>query len=208
MNDITGLILTFNEAPNIARTLGQLSWLRDIVDRRQPEHGWHAPRSRPPSRTCESFKRIFTTHAEQWNFGLEQTGIATEWVLALDADYVLTDDLSRELQALQPDPPVSRVRGVIRLLHRRAAAARRRLSAGHGSLSARARPLRTGWTYATRAARRRGAAARRAHSARRPQVTQSLARSTGRLHGARSRQTRWSHGEGRWAWPIAYANGS
>src|SRR5688572_12498762 len=50
--------------------------------------------------------RIFTTHAEQWNFALEQTGIATEWVLALDADYVLTDGLSRELQALQPDPAV------------------------------------------------------------------------------------------------------
>ena len=45
---------------------------------------------------------MFTTHAEQWNFGLEQTGIATEWVLALDADYVLTDALDRELQALQP----------------------------------------------------------------------------------------------------------
>ncbi len=45
------------------------------------------PRSRPPSRTSGSFKRAFTTHAEQWNFGLEQTGITTEWVLALDADY-------------------------------------------------------------------------------------------------------------------------
>ena len=107
MNDITGLILTFNEAPNIARTLGQLSWLRRHRDRRQHEHGWHRRRSRPRFPNVRIVKRIFTTHAEQWNFGLEQTGIATEWVLALDADYVLTDALSRELQALQPDPAVS-----------------------------------------------------------------------------------------------------
>ena len=50
-------------------------------------------RSRRAFPNVRVVKRTFTTHAEQWNFGLEQTGIATEWVLALDADYVLTDDL-------------------------------------------------------------------------------------------------------------------
>jgi hypothetical protein len=53
------------------------------------------------------FQRAFTTHAEQWNFGLEQTGITTEWVLALDADFVLTDDLIAELKALSPSVAVS-----------------------------------------------------------------------------------------------------
>ena len=106
MNDITGLILTFNEAPNIARTLGPLSWLRDIVvvDSMSTDGTAEIAAAFPNVRIV---KRIFTTHAEQWNFALEQTGIATEWVLALDADYVLTDGLSRELQALQPDPAVA-----------------------------------------------------------------------------------------------------
>lgn len=106
MNDITGLILTANEAPNIARTLGPLSWLRDIVivDSMSTDGTAEIAAGFPNVRV---FKRAFTTHAEQWNFGLEQTGIATEWVLALDADYVLSDALSRELQALRPDPAVS-----------------------------------------------------------------------------------------------------
>ena len=53
------------------------------------------------------FERPFTAHAEQWNFGLEQTGIATEWVLALDADFVLTDDLVQELKAVSPASDVA-----------------------------------------------------------------------------------------------------
>lgn len=106
MNDITGLILTFNEAPNIARTLGPLAWLRDIVivDSMSTD-GTAAIAAAFPN--VRLFTRAFTTHAEQWNFALEQTGIATEWVLALDADYVLSDGLGRELQALQPGPAVA-----------------------------------------------------------------------------------------------------
>jgi glycosyltransferase involved in cell wall biosynthesis len=46
------------------------------------------------------FERAFTTHAEQWNFGLQQTGITTDWVLALDADFVLTEAAVRELSEL------------------------------------------------------------------------------------------------------------
>lgn len=106
MNDITGLILTFNEAPNIARTLGQLSWLRDIVIVDSMSTDGTAEIAAGFS-NVRVFTRAFTSHGEQWNFGLEQTGIAAEWVLALDADYVLSADLSRELQALQPAPAVS-----------------------------------------------------------------------------------------------------
>jgi glycosyltransferase involved in cell wall biosynthesis len=106
VNDVTGLILTFNEAPNIARTLAPLSWLREIVivDSLSTDGTTEIAAAFPNVRV---FKRAFTTHAEQWNFGLEQTGIATEWVLALDADYVVTEGLSRELKALQPEPGVA-----------------------------------------------------------------------------------------------------
>jgi glycosyltransferase involved in cell wall biosynthesis len=106
LKDITGLVLTFNEAPNIARTLGRLSWLRDIVvlDSFSTDDTAAIAAGFPNVRVVQ---RAFTTHAEQWNHGLEQAGINSEWVLALDADYVLSDDLVRELQSLEAEPDTS-----------------------------------------------------------------------------------------------------
>ena len=102
MNDITGLVLTRDEAPNIARTLGKLTWLREIVvvDSQSTDGTQSIAAAFPNVRVVE---RPFTTHAEQWNFGLEDTGITTEWVLALDADFVLSDAVIAEIQSLNPD---------------------------------------------------------------------------------------------------------
>lgn len=99
--DITGLILTRNEAPNIARTLEKLSWLREIVvvDSESSDDTCAIAGRFPNVRIVT---RPFTTHAEQWNYGLEQTGITTEWVLALDADFVLSDAVIQEIAALTP----------------------------------------------------------------------------------------------------------
>ena len=103
MTDITGVILTFNEAPNIERTLSRLTWLKDIVivDSLSGDETV-AIASRFPN--VRVFPRPFTTHAEQWNYAIEQTGITSEWVLALDADYIVTEALISEIQSLQPDP--------------------------------------------------------------------------------------------------------
>lgn len=103
---ITPLILTFNEAANLARTLDRLSWASDIVvvDSGSTDDT-RAIAARYPQ--VRIFERPFTTHAEQWNFGLESTGIRTEWVLALDADFVLSDEASREIQALAPPDDVA-----------------------------------------------------------------------------------------------------
>jgi glycosyltransferase involved in cell wall biosynthesis len=105
IEQITPLILTLNEAPNIARTLARLSWAQDIVvvdsgstDATREILARHG--------SVRVFERLFTTHAEQWNFGLEQTGIRTDWVLALDADFVLTEEIVREISALRPAGPV------------------------------------------------------------------------------------------------------
>lgn len=53
------------------------------------------------------FQRRFDCPANQYNFGLKETGVQTEWVLALDADYVLSDELIEELRGLQPRDGVS-----------------------------------------------------------------------------------------------------
>ena len=106
MNDITGLVLTHNEAPNIARTLGKLTWLRDVVVVDSLSSDATADIASTFA-NVRVFKRAFTSHAEQWTFGLTHTGIDTEWVLAIDADYVLTDALVGELQGLTPGPNVA-----------------------------------------------------------------------------------------------------
>src|SRR5437870_180064 len=99
---ITPLILTYNEAPNIGRTLAQLRWAKDIVvvDSFSADKTRTAVSELPQARI---FKREFDTHERQWNFGLNETGIESEWILALDADYVLTNEFIDELRSLQPD---------------------------------------------------------------------------------------------------------
>jgi glycosyltransferase involved in cell wall biosynthesis len=101
IDDITPLILTLNEAPNIGRTLEQLCWARDIVvvDSFSDDETVEIVNSFPNARVVQ---RTFDNHGAQWTFGLNETGISTEWVLALDADYVLTSDFVDELRALQP----------------------------------------------------------------------------------------------------------
>src|SRR6266446_335666 len=97
---ITPLILTYNEAPNIGRTLEQLCWAREIVvvDSFSDDETVKIASSFPQVRVIQ---RAFDNHAAQWNFGLKNTGISSGWVLALDADYVLTPKFVDELRSLR-----------------------------------------------------------------------------------------------------------
>lgn len=102
LDQITPLILTYNEAPNIARSLAGLSWAKEIVvvDSFSDDETVEITRSFPQVRVVQ---RAFDCHRTQWEFGLKETGISTPWVLALDADYVVTNQLVAELEKLQPD---------------------------------------------------------------------------------------------------------
>ncbi|MGE0660700.1 MAG: glycosyltransferase family 2 protein [Reyranellaceae bacterium] len=102
---ITPLILTFNEAENIERTLSGLRWARRIVvvdsgstDATADIVGRHA--------NAQLFRRPFDSHAAQWNYGLTETGIDSDWVLAFDADYVADDAFADELEALPAKPEI------------------------------------------------------------------------------------------------------
>ena len=101
LEHITPLILTYNEAPNIGRTLDQLRWARDIVivDSFSDDETLEIVSRYPQARAVQ---RKFDSHANQWNFGLKETGIASEWVLSLDADYILTPGFVDELKGLRP----------------------------------------------------------------------------------------------------------
>ncbi len=104
MISLTALVLTFNEKENIERTLAALKWVERVavVDSFSTDGtGDIAKRIRPD---VSFIQRRFDTHAQQWNFGLDQ--ISSEWVLALDADYEVTPDLAREIQHLAPEGEV------------------------------------------------------------------------------------------------------
>jgi len=106
LEQITPLILTYNEAPNIGRTLEQLHWAQDIVvvDSFSEDGTIGIAVSFPRVRV---YQRKFDSHENQWNFGVQETGIDTPWVLALDADYVLSRDFNPQLKILRPPPEVS-----------------------------------------------------------------------------------------------------
>jgi glycosyltransferase involved in cell wall biosynthesis len=106
LDQVTPLILTFNEAPNIGRTLERVRWAHDvvIVDSFSTDETLVIVSRFSNARL---FQRKFDAHSEQWNFGLEQTGIRTEWVLAMDADYIISDKLLREIEALTPEVDVA-----------------------------------------------------------------------------------------------------
>jgi glycosyltransferase involved in cell wall biosynthesis len=105
LDQITPLILTFNEAPNIARTLSRLAWAREVVvvDSFSTDGTAEIVAAHPNARLVQ---HKFDCHADQWNFGLQASGIDTEWVLALDADFFVPDALEREISALDPDDDV------------------------------------------------------------------------------------------------------
>lgn len=94
---ITPLILTFNEAPNIARTLERLSWAQQVlvVDSFSTDETLDILQQHPQVRLLQ---RRFDSFAAQCNFGLEH--IQTPWVLSLDADYVLSRQLIAEIASL------------------------------------------------------------------------------------------------------------
>ena len=106
LDQITPIILTYNEAPNLRRTLNAVRWARDIVvvDSFSDDTTLTIAAE---FRQVRVFQRHFDCHQDQWNFALKETGITSEWVLALDADYVLTPESVEEMKVLQPSAGVN-----------------------------------------------------------------------------------------------------
>jgi len=104
LEEITPMVLTFNEAPNIERTLKQLQWAKRILvlDSYSTDDTLAIARLFPQ---VNILQRRFDSFAGQCNFGLGQ--IATPWVLSLDADYVLSNDLQDEILSLPLSDGVS-----------------------------------------------------------------------------------------------------
>jgi len=109
LDQITPVLLTYNEEQNIGRTLSRLGWAKDIVvvDSGSTD-GTLAILARYPR--VRVFKRRFDTHAKQWRYAVEQTQIASDWILRLDADYQMSAALISELADLDPNSSFSAYR--------------------------------------------------------------------------------------------------
>jgi glycosyltransferase involved in cell wall biosynthesis len=105
LEKVTPVLLTFNEGANIGRSLERLEWAHDIVivDSFSSDNTAEIVQRFPKVRF---FQRIFDTHANQWNYAIHSTGIRTEWILALDADYILTAGIIEELGNLKEEAGV------------------------------------------------------------------------------------------------------
>jgi glycosyltransferase involved in cell wall biosynthesis len=100
--DITPVILTYNEAANIGRSLERLIWAREVVvvDSGSTDDTLAIAGGFANTRVVQ---RPFDTHAQQWRFATAETGITSAWILRLDADYMLEPALREEIAALEPE---------------------------------------------------------------------------------------------------------
>lgn len=100
IEQITPLLITYNEAPNINRCLQRLTWAKRIVviDSYSNDKTLEIIQSYPQ---VEFFQRKFDSFANQCNYGL--SNFSSKWVLSLDADYILSDELIAEIKGLPED---------------------------------------------------------------------------------------------------------
>ncbi len=104
IDDLTVLILTYNEIDNIGRTLEAVKWARRILvlDSGSTDGTLDVVAGYPQA-TVET--RAFDSFAGQTNFGLSR--ITTGWVLSMDADYVVSKELAAEIRSLTPPPTIA-----------------------------------------------------------------------------------------------------
>jgi glycosyltransferase involved in cell wall biosynthesis len=117
LDQITPLILTYNELPNIERTLSKLGWAKRIVVIDSGSTDGTLDILNRHKRVAV-FVHEFIDFAGQCNIGLAH--VESPWVLSLDADYELSDELLDELRTLVPGEAVAGYRvGFVYRIHGR-----------------------------------------------------------------------------------------
>lgn len=105
LSQITPVVLTWNEEQNIARCLERLAWADQVL----VVDSFSEDRTVEIAEDFENVKTLqhrFSSFAEQWRWALDQD-LPTDWVLALDADYVVTPELVDEMSRLLPGADVN-----------------------------------------------------------------------------------------------------
>jgi glycosyltransferase involved in cell wall biosynthesis len=104
LDEITPVIIARDEEANIGRTLSCLTWAREVVlvDSGSTDRTLEIARSFGNVRVVE---RPLDDLASQWSFAARQA--TTEWLLTLDADYLVPADAVDELRKMTPPANVS-----------------------------------------------------------------------------------------------------
>ena len=105
LDQITPLILTYNEEPNIGRVLERLTWAREVV----VLDSGSTDRTREIALSFANVRwesRAFDDFASQCNYSLDHLLPKGGWVLSLDSDYVLPPGWETEINNVTPDRTV------------------------------------------------------------------------------------------------------
>lgn len=101
VNNLTVIILTFNEEDNLAQALKSVcGWAEYvyILDSFSTDQTLNIARSFP----CQVFQNPFVNYGSQRNFAITKLPVCTEWIFFLDADEYLTEPLKREIEEKLP----------------------------------------------------------------------------------------------------------
>lgn len=99
---VTPVVLTYNEEPNIQHSLTSLRWAPRVIvlDSGSTDRTSEIARS---FQNVSWLVRPFDSHRSQWEHAIRNTGIDTEYVLALDADMCASDAFRSEIQSFMDD---------------------------------------------------------------------------------------------------------
>lgn len=96
---VSAVIITYNEAHNIRRTLSQLLWCQEIIV--VDSYSTDATIEICKEFGCTVYQRAFDGYGSQKRFAVSRA--SNNWILCIDADEVLSEDLVQEIQTqLQP----------------------------------------------------------------------------------------------------------
>jgi len=102
--DVAVIILTYNEEANIAQALASVcGWAREvfIVDSYSTDRTLDIARQFD----CQIVQHAFNNYSTQRNYALDELPIHSAWVLFLDADEWLPDDLKSEIAGVLSGSP-------------------------------------------------------------------------------------------------------
>lgn len=103
---LTVVILTRDEGMHLARALKSVAGLAErvvIVDSGSTDD----TRAIAVAHGAEVFERRFVNYADQFQWALDNSGITSDWILRLDADEVIEDDLRAQIATDLPAMPAS-----------------------------------------------------------------------------------------------------
>jgi len=100
--NLTAIILTFNEELNIERTLSALFKLESVlvIDSFSSDKTVEIAQG---FLNVKVHQRVFDEHTKQWEFA--RSLVETDWTLALDADYQVSENALYEIQELVKSNP-------------------------------------------------------------------------------------------------------